>query len=163
MRRRSKHPVKGFLAGAAAGLAASAAMSEFHSIFQRPGSSSDAGEKEDSTVQAASAIAGIIFRHKLTREQKRVAGSMMHYGFGATLGAFYGAAVEFVPELRAGCGALFGVAAWLGAHVITVPALGLSDPITKSAPAAEAIEFGAHLVYGVTAESLRCEIRKLIG
>jgi uncharacterized membrane protein YagU involved in acid resistance len=72
---------------------------------------------------------------------------------------FYGAAVEVLPVLGTGLGMPFGAAVWLGAHVITVPALGLSEPVTRSTPLREAVEFGAHLVYGAVVEVVRRLLR----
>jgi putative membrane protein len=147
-------PWKGLLAGGIGGLVASAAMSQFHSFFQKTDSSTQPAQ-EDSTVKAASAVSRAIFHRELTPQQKKLAGPVIHYGFGTILGALYGMAVEFAPLVRAGWGVPFGVAAWLGAHVITVPALGLSAPVTESAADKEALELGAHLVYGSVAEGLR--------
>ena len=72
---------------------------------------------------------------------------------------FYGAAVEVLPVLGTGLGMPFGAAVWLGAHVITVPVLGLSEPVTRSTPLREAVEFGAHLVYGAVVEIVRRLLR----
>jgi putative membrane protein len=149
---------KGFLAGALAGLAASFAMSQFHALFQKAESSA-AQKEEDSTVRAASAISESIFHHHLTSDQKQRAGPAVHYSFGASVAAIYGAAAEFIPLVRTGWGLLFGAAVWLGAHVITVPALGLSEPVTQSTPRKEAVEFGAHLLYGAVVEGLRRSLR----
>ena len=80
--------------------------------------------------------------------------------FGANVAAIYGTTAELAPLVSTGWGIPFGAAVWLGAHVITVPALGLSEPITHSAPRAEAVEFGAHLVYGAVAEGLRRFLRR---
>jgi len=145
---------KGVLAGALGGLIASFAMNRFHSLFQKVESSS-AVTQEDSTAKAASAVSQKIFQHELTPQEKKIAGPAMHYAFGASVASLYGAAVEVLPVLRTGWGLPFGVAVWLGAHVITVPALGLSEPVTKSTPRREAVEFGAHLVYGAVVESVR--------
>ena len=71
------------------------------------------------------------------------------------MAAIYGVLVEFRRSTRLGWGLPFGAAVWLGAHVITVPALGLSEPVTRSAPAAEATEFAAHIIYGAVAEGFR--------
>src|SRR6516225_1654301 len=150
---------KGFLAGALGGLAASFAMSQFHALFQNLGSAA-LQSGEDSTVKAASAVSRTVFHHKLTLEQKKIAGTIVHYSFGANVAAIYGSTAELVPLVSTGWGIPFGAAVWLGAHVITVPALGLSDPITHSAPRAEAVEFGAHLVYGAVAEGLRRFLRR---
>jgi len=149
---------KGLLAGAAGGLIATFAMSEFHSLLPRIESESPQG-KEDSTVKAASAISRAVFHHELTCDQKKIGGSAVHYGFGATMAALYGALVEFHESTRLGWGLPFGMAIWFGAHVVAVPALGLSDPITSTPPAAEAAEFGAHLVYGAVVESCRNLLR----
>ena len=152
------NPRRGLLAGAVGGLIACFAMSQFHSFFQKVESSTE-DKQEDSTVKTASAISQRIFHHELTPQQKTVAGPAVHYGFGASIATFYGAAVEVLPVLRTGWGMPFGVAVWLGAHVITVPALGLSEPVTRSTPLREAVEFGAHLVYGVVVEGVRRLLR----
>lgn len=158
--RRS--PWKGFLAGAIGGLVGSFAMSQFHSLVLRNvPANSEVSEvpKEDSTVRAASAISRAVFHHELTAEQKKLAALGMHYGFGAGMGAAYGTLIESLPPKYLGWGIPFGVAVWLGAHVVTVPALGLSEPVTRSAAGPEAAEFGGHLVYGAVAEILRRLLR----
>jgi uncharacterized membrane protein YagU involved in acid resistance len=149
---------RGFLAGAVGGLIACFAMSQFHTFFQKVESSA-ADKQEDSTVKTASAVSQKIFHHELTPDQNKIAGPAVHYGFGASIATFYGAAVEVLPFLRTGLGMPFGAAVWLGAHVITVPALGLSEPVTRSTPLREAVEFGAHLVYGAVVEAVRRLLR----
>jgi uncharacterized membrane protein YagU involved in acid resistance len=155
------NPRKGLLAGAVGGLIACFAMSQFHSAFQNF-ESSDQDKQEDSTVKTASAVSQRLFHHELTPQEKKIAGPAVHYGFGASIATFYGAAVEILPVLRTGWGMPFGVAVWLGAHVITVPALGLSEPITSSTPHREAVEFGAHVVYGAVVESVRRLLRNRV-
>jgi len=155
------NPSRGLLAGAVGGLIAYFAMSPFHSAFQNL-ESSDQHKQEDSTVKIASAVCRRIFHHQLTPQQKNIAGPAVHYGFGASIATFYGAAVEILPVLRTGWGLPFGVAVWLGAHVITVPALGLSEPVTSSTPRREAVEFGAHLVYGAVVEGVRRLLRNRV-
>jgi len=157
MNRDKLRGCKGLLAGAAGGLIASFAMGKFSGLFTF-GSNSDQSH-EDSTVLAASAISRKLFHHDLTPEQKTIAGPAMHYLFGSTMGATYGVLVEFWDAARLGWGLPFGAAVWLGAHAIAVPALGLSEPITRNAPAAEAIEAAAHLVYGAMLEAVRRSIR----
>jgi uncharacterized membrane protein YagU involved in acid resistance len=152
------NPWKGLLAGALGGLIATFAMSEFYSLLPRAENYPQPG-KEDSTVKAASAISQAIFHHDLTTDQKKMAGSAVHYTFGMTMAALYGVLAEFRHSTRLGWGTTFGAAIWLGAHVITVPALGLSEPVTRVAPATEAAEFAAHLVYGAVVERLRRSLR----
>jgi putative membrane protein len=154
------NPCRAPLAGALGGLIACFAMSQFHSFFQKMESSAE-DKEEDSTVKTASGVSLRLFHHELTPLQKQIAGPVVHYGFGASIGALYGGTVEVLPVLRAGWGMPFGVAVWLGAHVISVPALGLSEPVTRSTPRREAVEFGAHLVYGAVVESVRHLLRKM--
>jgi uncharacterized membrane protein YagU involved in acid resistance len=129
-------------------------MSQFHTLFQDAGSSRQ-GKEEDSTVKTASAVSEAIFQHELTPRQKKVAGPLVHYGFGTSVATFYAVAAETQPSLRTGWGTGFGTAVWLGAHVIAVPLLGLSKPVTRSTPRREGVELGAHLVYGAVIESVR--------
>ena len=156
-----RSPWKGLFAGAVGGLIASFAMGKFSSLLLRNARKSySQADKEDSTVKAASAISQTIFHHKLTTDQKKIAGPAMHYAFGLTMAALYGVMVEVRESASLGWGLPFGVVIWLGAHVITVPALGLSEPVTDSAWEIEATEFGAHLVYGAVVESFRRGLRK---
>jgi putative membrane protein len=153
---------KGLLAGALGGLIASLAMSEFYSLLPRAESYSQP-DKEDATVRAASAISQTVVHHELTPDQKKIGGSVVHYAFGTTIAALYGVLVEFRESTRLGWGLPFGAAIWLGAHVITVPTLGLSEPVTSAALADEAAEFAAHLVYGAVVEGLRRSLRASLG
>jgi uncharacterized membrane protein YagU involved in acid resistance len=107
-------------------------MSEFSSLFPHGESRSQPAD-EDSTVKTASAISQAIFYHRLTAAQKEMAGPVVHYAFGTTMGALYGMLADFRDSKRSGWGLPFGAVIWLGAHVITVPALGLSKPITRQA------------------------------
>jgi len=159
---KTKDRWKGFLAGALGGFAGSFAMSQFHSLLQPAKGSSQVTTKEDSTVRAASAIWRGVSHRALTAEQKKIAAPAVHYGFGTTMSALYGTFVESAPSLAHGRGIPFGIALWLAAHVITVPLLGLSEPVTESAPDAELTEFGGHLVYGAVAEGLRRLLRSRV-
>jgi putative membrane protein len=157
--KRRRHLWKGLLAGALGGFAGSFAMSQFHDLLQR-GDAFSRQRKDDSTVKAATAISQCVFQHELTEQQKKIAAPAVHYAFGTSVGAIYGTLVESRQVMRAGWGLPFGAVVWLGAHAIAVPALGLSEPITESDPGSEAAEFGAHLVYGVTVESVRRLLRR---
>lgn len=57
------------------------------------------------------------------------------------------------PRLGAGRGALFGVGVWLGEDEGAMPALGLAKGPSHYPWQAHARGFGAHLAYGVAAES----------
>ncbi len=152
------HPWNALLAGAFGGLIGSFAMSKFYSLLSRPETPSQSAG-EDATVKAASAISQAILRRELTADEKKTAGSAVHYAFGMTMAALYGVFAEFRDSTPLGWGLPFGAAVWLGAHVITVPALGLSKPVNRAALAAEAPEFAAHLIYGALVEALRRSLR----
>src|SRR5260370_41870533 len=128
-KQRSK-PWRGLLAGAAAGLAASFLMGTLHALVQKA-SPPKKQDEEDSTEKAAAAVSTKVFDHRLTRREKKTAGPIVHYLFGTAVGAIYGIAAETIPAVRTGFGSLFGVAGWLGPHVVAVPGLGLTEPLTK--------------------------------
>ena len=88
-----------------------------------------------------------------------MASQLVHYAFGGGVGAVYGGLAELAPRLATGFGVPFGLAVWLGAHVITVPALGLAEPPVRRPLATEAPELGLHLVYGAVAELVRRILR----
>lgn len=163
MRNRQKSkPWRGLLAGAIGGLAGSFVMGPLHAMFQKAETQKQGNQEEDSTVKAASAISESLMSHPLTAKEKKVAGPAVHYAFGTTAGAIYGLAAELVPPVRTGFGGLFGATVWLGAHVLAVPALGFSKPVTESPVSMEAGEFGAHLVYGSVSEGLRRALRAYV-
>jgi putative membrane protein len=153
---------RGAVVGLVGGLLAAGAMSIAHRILadlSPPAQSPPSAEPEDSTVKVASAATRLV-GYRLAEDQKAVAGSVVHYAFGAGVGAVYGAAAEIVPRVTTAFGLPFGVAVWLGAHVVAVPALGLAEPPTRQPIGKEAKEFGLHLVYGAVTELVRRLLRR---
>jgi putative membrane protein len=152
---------KGLAAGLVAGLAAAWVMGQFHQLASRaPGMPTPAAGAEDPTEKTAATVSERLFHYPLGPEEKRAAGSAVHYAFGAAVAGVYGAAAELVPGVTKALGVPFGAAVWLGAHAITVPALGLSEPITRASTPTETVEFAAHLIYGTVTEGLRRLIRR---
>jgi putative membrane protein len=152
----------GSLAGLIGGLLASGAMSLGHRLVSDVVPKAEGPQEqaaEDATVKVASQALRLVGR-TLDESDKPLAGTIVHYAFGALVGAVYGAVAEFVPRVTAGVGLPFGVAVWLGAHVITVPAVGLAEPPTRQPLSKEGREFGLHLVYGVTTEVVRRLLRR---
>lgn len=86
---------------------------------------------------------------------KKVAGSVAHHAFGATLGALYGAAAARVPRLAAGLGLPYGAFVWLTATEAGVPLARLSKSPDAYPPARHAASLGTHLVFGLTVEAVR--------
>jgi putative membrane protein len=90
---------KGVVAGSAAGLAGTVAMTEFQNLWNKASeklrhngsaqSSSGNGsgqEDEDATMKAADRVAEAAGYH-LSKEQKKKAGQVVHYTFGTGMGA----------------------------------------------------------------------------
>jgi uncharacterized membrane protein YagU involved in acid resistance len=113
-------------------------------------------ESEDATMKTADRLTRNLFDRRLTKEQKKKAGSVVHYVFGSAMGAFYGLAAELFPNVATrGFGTGFGAALFTVADEIAVPALGLSGKPTESPLSSHAYALASHLVYGATAEGVR--------
>jgi hypothetical protein len=119
-------------------------------------------EHDDTTVKAASAISEGIFRHKLTIDEKKIAGPAVHYALGTAVGGLYGAVAEVVPSVKTGTGLPFGAAFWLVVDETAVPVLGLSKPPTEYPVATHVYALASHLVYGLTAELVRRALRRAL-
>ncbi|MBV9157870.1 MAG: DUF1440 domain-containing protein [Acidobacteriaceae bacterium] len=155
--------LRALVAGAAAGLAASWALGQTHGLVLRLiGAENSQQTSEDPTVIVARAIARPILRRDFNASEKKIAGSIVHYAFGASMATAYSVAAEFFPPITFGKGVPFGAALWVGAHVIAVPAFGLAPPITHSKTSSETAEFVAHLSYGAVTELIRAPLRSLL-
>jgi hypothetical protein len=115
----------------------------------------DSHQDEDATVKVADGIARWLLHRPLSEDKKPLAGNLVHYAFGGSIGAIYGGVAVVAPRVTAAVGLPFGVAVWLGAHVITVPALGLAEPPTRQPRSKEGLEFALHLVHGAVTELVR--------
>jgi hypothetical protein len=119
-------------------------------------------EQDDTTVRAASAISEGIFGHKLSKDEKKIAGPAVHYALGTGVGGLYGAVAEVLPEVTTGTGLPFGVAFWLVVDETAVPLLRLSKPPTEYPVSTHVYALASHLVYGLTAELVRRNLRKML-
>ena len=149
--------VAGVMAGFLGGLLGAGAMSVAHSLVAGAGQRdpSSPAQGDDATVKVGDALSRIVRGRGLSEEEKPAAGSAVHYGFGAAMGVMYGIVAAATRAATVGWGMGFGVAAWLGAHVIMVPALGLApSPLRQPLPK-EGLELAMHLLYGVTVDLVR--------
>ncbi len=175
---------KGLAAGLVGGLLASWTMNRFQDIWRRLAEgnetsqdtrSSDpvstpaalekqasSGEEDDTTVKAASAISERLFHYKLTRSEKKIAGTAVHYSLGAGAGGLYGAAAEFAPEVTAGAGLPFGAVFWLVVDEGAVPLLGFSKGPAEYPLPTHVYALASHLVYGLTTEVVRGAVRRAL-
>jgi Protein of unknown function (DUF1440) len=160
-------------AGALAGLVGTWAMSEVQRLWTRVVDGDDppesAGGKHDardwqersehrnSNELAAQAVAAYLLGRRLTQKELRMAAPLVHYLFGAAVGAIYGAYTERRRAHRTG--AAFGTTVWLAADEIAMPLLGLSDSTARRPVEMHLQSLVAHLVYGTTTELTRRSMR----
>jgi uncharacterized membrane protein YagU involved in acid resistance len=176
--RNSGDVLKGLAAGFVGGLVASWVMEEFQAGWSKvPGSleksqkssarkkekaQGSGPEQEPATVKAAEAISENIFDHRLTKNEKKVAGPAVHYAMGAASGAIYGVTAELMPFVTLGSGLPFGATVWLIADDVAVPALGLSKPPTEYPLSTHAYALASHFVYGLTTDVVRRALRSVM-
>jgi hypothetical protein len=172
---RLQNTWKGLAAGLVGGLVASWTMNQFQSFLskmqkksksdkQSENSSQRQGkeqqeEGEDATMKAADKLWEEVAGSPLSKKEKKTAGPIVHYVFGSTMGAVYGAVVEHVPWGKAGVGIPFGTLLFVGADEVAVPALGFSKSPPEYPLSAHATALAAHVVYGVTTEVVRRMMR----
>ena len=173
---RQANPVLGALAGALGGIAGSWAMVRFnHAIGGggfRPGDSHSHRRQwampndtdgtlpdEPASMKIASAVAAPVIGRPLNTEEKEIGGPIMHYLFGALMGAMYGASAETQQSTTAGAGIPFGTAVWLAADEVGVPLAGLSASPTNYPLSRHLAAFASHIVFGLTVEGVRRLLR----
>jgi hypothetical protein len=81
--------------------------------------------------------------------------SLSHYAFGAAAGLLYSSLAKRHPVVTLGHGAAYGLAVWILAEELLMPALGLTQPPQDSPPEEHAYVAFGHLAYGLTLESTR--------
>ncbi len=165
----------GATAGAIGGIVGSWAMVQFNHLVG--GSDEDGGShrhrrdqaspnETDGTIsdepaseQVAALTAEPVLGRRLDDREKKIGGSLLHYAFGAAMGALYGAAAERDPRATMGAGMPFGAAVWATADELALPALGLARPQSEYPPSRHASALGSHLVFGLTVEAVRRLLR----
>jgi hypothetical protein len=179
---RQRNLGKGIAAGLAGGLLGTIAMTQFQNAWskasqaikskeqnrngdnktqQQQGNQEQQG-KEDATMKAAGKVVEFA-GGKLSHEQKKKFGPVVHYSFGTIQGGIYGASLELLRlRGRLISGLAFGAAIFGLADELAVPALGLSSKPTEAPVSSHLYGLASHLVYGITAEVSRRAIRALL-
>jgi uncharacterized membrane protein YagU involved in acid resistance len=162
---------RGAVAGAVGGLVGAGLMKAgqvaLHSAIQKrngvsPQKVREGSGAEDPTVKVATVISEKVMKSELGPNGKKVGGALVHYVFGASVGAVYGVLSELVPPTRIGAGAPFGAAVWAAADLASVPAIGLSKPPTQIPLSKHAEMFGMHVAYGLVTETVRHYVREAL-
>ena len=117
---------------------------------------------ESAPVKAASAVSEKVLGHELSRREKEVAGPMVHYLFGSTLGLFYGIGSEFMPWMSFGGGAPFGATVMVATEEITSPALRFSQPPRLHEKTTHLYSLLSHIIYGITCDLVRKQVRRML-
>lgn len=153
------------MAGVLGGMLGAGVMSLAHGLLTReaPPDASSAAQGEDATVKVGDVLSRTLRGRALSEDEKPVAAEVVHYGFGASMGALYGMASAATPVATLGRGTAFGAAVWLGAHVIMVPALGLAPSPVRQPLGTEGLELVLHLLYGVTVDLVRRAAVRIAG
>jgi uncharacterized membrane protein YagU involved in acid resistance len=138
-------------AGMAGGLAGTVAMTLAHVGISKLTGRQSRGGPQDATVLTAERLLG----RQFAPDEKEKAGMVVHFAFGMLAGAGYGAAVAVARPVCTGAGLPLGMGLFAGAHMVALPALGLSESPLDRPLAGELVEFAAHLVYGVVTEGIR--------
>jgi putative membrane protein len=135
-----KSLVKGLLAGLAGGLAGAVAMTIAERFLPQTASPEPAGESQP--------------------PEKQIAIQTVRWGFGAAVGAAYGAIAEYYPAATSKEGATFGMAVEALAHEGALPALGFLVKPSDAPALTRAGGITSHVVYGVATEVVRGFVRK---
>ncbi len=180
--------LKGLAAGIVGGLVASVAMNQFQKLLSKLTNSDKRSHgaqslqqgspqrgigrelkkrgkdkpEDDAAGRLANTISVGISGRELTKEEKEVGGTALHYAYGISMGAVYGAAAEFSSEVTVGAGIPFGALIWIGVDEGVVPLLGLSKSPTEYPLLIHAYALASHLVYGLTTEAVRRTVRNIL-
>jgi putative membrane protein len=150
---KEKSLSKGLVAGAIGGLVGALARTLAERMFPPR----THGEPE-ATYMAPEHIAG----YPLDTDPGAIASESIRWGFGAAVGAAYGALAEYYPAATAKEGASFGMALEALTQETALPALGLPGKPEDETTRDRAGEVTSHVVYGVTTEFVRHFMRKIL-
>jgi putative membrane protein len=173
--RRRPNPWLGAAAGAIGGAAGSWAIVRFNHALGRtengqrpqqhrrhsasPNDTDATISDEPATIQVASAVAEAVTDVPLDEREKQIGGSLVHYAFGAAVGAAYGAAAEYRQGATALAGLPFGTGVWIAADELGLPLLGLARKPTDYPAVRHLAAFASHLVFGLATEAVRRQLR----
>jgi hypothetical protein len=147
--------VKGAIAGAAATWVMGQATNYLYENESEEAREAEDAARGDKTAYgvAAEKAAGMAGR-ELTEEQRKQAGSAIHWALGAGAGAVYGVMRHRVPAAGLGNGLLFGAAFWVAIDEGANTALGLTPGPTAFPWQTHARGLAGHLVFGVAADAV---------
>lgn len=180
--KNDRNTLKGAIAGAAAGVVGCIAMDLLSRAWisgQQGGRTNEAqkhmthhGARPDSLEAMEQAASSHRVEHNastrtaestvpttLDEGERAEAGKLVHYAFGAGMGALYGALAEAWPRTRAGWGVPFGLAVWAAMIPVALPAFGLTRKPEEYRADQHAFGVASHVAWGAATESVRRALR----
>ncbi len=165
-KRRNQDVAIQVIGGLVGGLVAAYAMERFQAALGRvspdlggaPGAGGQQYRKpqsEPAPYVAADAVAKATTGEPVPPAYKPAAGAAIHYAFGASVGAIYGAAAARTPDIAAWGGVPFGASVWLIADEMGMPTMGLAKPPSEYPLQDHITALASHLVYGATTDCVR--------
>ena len=143
--------------GLLAGLAGTALMAAYREAVGRTKGRSVAAEqlKEPRTwaeapapAQLAKKISEGVLHKRVTKRQVPLLTNVLHWSYGAGLGALYGLAASRLQKNPLAQGTAFGGAVWGLAYASLTP-LGIYEAPWRSSPKTVGVDLSYHLVYGL--------------
>lgn len=110
-------------------------------------------EESVATTKIAERIAKPLLGRRLNKSERHYGGQIVHYGYGALLGAVYGLSGRGLPAVRSGHGTVYGAATWLIGVEVAMPLLKLMKPPHKHSFEEHAFSLVSHLGYGAVLQS----------
>jgi len=107
------------------------------------------------TSKVAERIAKPVLHRPLSEGERHRGGQLVHYTFGALLGAAYGAGARRVPVITSGRGIPFGLAVWVAAAELGLPLMKLALPPQKYTLGQHCFSAISHAAFGFAAEQTR--------
>ena len=154
---RKASPLRGIAAGLAGGIIASFAMNQFQKLW---GQFITMPRKDDpATVKAAQKASRSTTGEYIAKERKEDAGDVVHYLFGAGVGAAYGLLAEYRPGVTRGLGSGLALASTTAFDELAVPAAGFSDSPASFGAKTHAYAYASHFVFGGVTETVRRLLR----
>lgn len=84
---------------------------------------------------------------------------IVHIGFSITFALIYCVAAEYFPKIKLGYGMVYGFFCYIGAHVITMPLMGLVPPLAQIPFDEQISEIFGHLWWLWMIETVRHDLR----
>lgn len=156
--------IRGMLTGAAGGLAGALAMNITQTLARRalaasgePQPRSQRSEQNEPKDRADNPTQRAW--RAITRDNHQLGAALIHFLFGAAVGAVYGTAAAYDRRVQTGAGVPFGAAVWLIANEAGLQITGLSRPAGHYSPGTHVFALLSHAVYGaVTDRAVRISL-----